>query len=56
MNFNLLDEEWIPVLRRDGRPDRLGIRAALTQASRIRQVAAPNPMDRIASETPNVTE
>jgi CRISPR system Cascade subunit CasA len=48
MNFNLLDEDWIPVLYRDGRWERIGIRKALKDAARIRQLAASNPMDRVA--------
>lgn len=47
-NFNLLEEDWIPVLRTNGKPDRVGIREALTTAGRIRQIAATNPMDRVA--------
>jgi CRISPR type I-E-associated protein CasA/Cse1 len=46
--YNLLEEEWIPALWVDGRYSRIGIMEALTQAGRIRQVAASNPMDRIA--------
>ena len=48
MNYNLLDEKWIPVLYRDGRWERVGIRKALEDAGRIRQIAASNPMDRVA--------
>jgi len=48
MNYNLLEEKWIPVLWRDGTASRVGIRDALTQAGRIRQCAASNPMDRVA--------
>ena len=48
MNYNLLDENWIPVLYRDGRWDRVGIHKALQDAGRIRQIAASNPMDRVA--------
>lgn len=47
-NFNLVDEGWIPVLWNDGRTSRVGIREAFTQAGRIRQIAAANPMDRFA--------
>ena len=47
-NFNLLDKEWIPVFYRDGTVKRVGIRRALEQAHRIRQIAASNPMDRLA--------
>lgn len=48
MNFNLLEEKWIPVLYRDGKWDRVGIRKALEDAGRIRQIVATNPMDRVA--------
>ncbi len=48
MIFNLLDEKWIPVLWNNGTVSRVGIRGALTQAHRIRQIAASNPMDRVA--------
>jgi len=48
MSFNLLIEPWIPVLYLDGRYRRVGIREALTQAGRIRQIAASNPMDNVA--------
>ncbi|MEW6034890.1 MAG: type I-E CRISPR-associated protein Cse1/CasA, partial [Chloroflexota bacterium] len=48
MSYNLLEEPWIPVLWSDGRLSHAGIKEALTQADRIRQVAASNPMDRVA--------
>lgn len=48
MTYNLIDEEWIPVLYHDGRFERIGIWRALTEAGRIRQIAASNPMDRLA--------
>ena len=47
-NYNLLVESWIPVLRTDGKYGRVGVREALTQAGRIRQIAASNPMDNVA--------
>ena len=47
-NYNLLVEQWIPVLMTDGKYGRVNIREALTQAGRIRQLAASNPMDRVA--------
>lgn len=47
-NYNLLEEKWIPVLFKDGETGRVGIVEALTQADRIRQIAASNPMDRVA--------
>ena len=46
--FNLIDEPWIPVIYADGRYQRVGIRTALEQAGGIRQIAASNPMDRVA--------
>lgn len=46
--FNLLESPWIPVLWRDGCVGRVGIRCALTEAGRIRQIAASNPMDNVA--------
>lgn len=46
--YNLLDKQWIPVLYRDGRYERVGIRTALEEAGQIRQIAASNPMDRVA--------
>jgi len=48
MSYNLLEEKWIPVLMNDGKVSRVGIKEALTQAGRIRQIAASNPMDRVA--------
>lgn len=47
-SFNLIDEKWIPVLYHDGAWERVGIRDALQNAGRIRQIAANNPMDRFA--------
>ena len=47
-NFNLLVEPWIPVLGNDGTTSRLGILEVLNQAHSIKQIAASNPMDRIA--------
>ncbi len=49
MDYNLLDEKWIPVLYRDGRWERVGIRKAIKDAAQIRQIAASNPMDRVAT-------
>jgi len=48
MNYNLLEQKWIPVLRKNGIADRVSIVEALTQAGQIRQIAASNPMDRVA--------
>ncbi len=47
-SFCLIDEPWIPILRLDGRFERVGIRVVLTEAARIRQLAATNPMDNVA--------
>ncbi|MCG6552882.1 MAG: type I-E CRISPR-associated protein Cse1/CasA [Candidatus Magnetominusculus sp. LBB02] len=47
-NYNLLNEQWIPVLYHDGTTKRVGICDALTEAHKIRQIAAVNPMDRAA--------
>ena len=46
--YNLLDEKWLPVLWADGTYNRVGIRKALAEAHRIKQIAASNPMDRLA--------
>ena len=48
MSFSLLEEGFIPVMWADGRAERVSIRAALTEAGRIRQIAASNPMDNVA--------
>ena len=40
MTYNLLDEQWIPVLYRNGDCERVGIRQALSGAGRIRRVVA----------------
>ena len=48
MGFNLLDEPWIPVLYRNGNWTRVGVVAALADAAEIREIAASNPMDRVA--------
>lgn len=43
MTFNLVDKKWIPVLYRDGRADRVGIREALADAS-IREIRDSSPL------------
>ncbi len=48
MQYNLLNEEWIPVLYHKGEWKRVGIIKALQEAGQIRQIAASNPMDRVA--------
>lgn len=46
--FNLVTSPWIPVLRRTGRFERIGILEVLTKSGSIRQIAASNPMDNVA--------
>lgn len=48
LEYNLIEKQWIPVLWTDGRVGRVGIREALTKSGQIRQIAASNPMDRVA--------
>jgi len=48
IHFNLIDEPWIPVLWRNGTTSRVGIKKALTEAGKIRQIAASNPMDNVS--------
>ena len=43
-NYNLLVEQWIPVLYRDGRWQRVGIRKALRDAGEIREVRDSSPL------------
>jgi len=47
-SYNLLDKDWIPALYRCGKWARVGIRKAFEHAGQIRQIAASNPMDRVA--------
>ncbi|MGB7581776.1 MAG: type I-E CRISPR-associated protein Cse1/CasA [Sedimentisphaerales bacterium] len=44
MNYNLLDEKWIPVLWTDGKFNHVGIKEALTQAGRIQEVRDSSPL------------
>jgi len=48
LSYNLLEEEWIPVLYTDGKFTHVGIKGAFREANRIRQIAASNPMDCVA--------
>lgn len=52
MNYNLIDESWIPVLWRDGRTDgqrdRVHIVRAFERANLIRQIAFASPLDLFA--------
>ncbi len=47
-DFNLQSGRWIPVLRANGKPERVGIRPALVKAGAILQLAASNPMENVA--------
>ncbi|MCC6240764.1 MAG: type I-E CRISPR-associated protein Cse1/CasA [Phycisphaerales bacterium] len=47
-SYNLLDEGWIPILYAGGEFQKVGIRSVLKNAGKIRQIAASNPMDRVA--------
>lgn len=46
--FNLVIAPWIPVLRSNGRAERVGIQTSLHESGQIRQIAATNPMDNVA--------
>ncbi|HEV2246966.1 MAG TPA: type I-E CRISPR-associated protein Cse1/CasA [Terriglobia bacterium] len=48
MSYNLLEEKWIPILRIDGSPDRVGIIEALTKANQIREIVLASPLDSFA--------
>ena len=47
-SFNLLDEEWIPIVCNDGMYRHQGILSVFQNAHLIREIASSNPMDRIA--------
>ncbi|MCX7048129.1 MAG: type I-E CRISPR-associated protein Cse1/CasA [Candidatus Sumerlaeota bacterium] len=47
-DYNLLDQAWMPVIYHDGTVAKIGIQQAFENAADIRQIAAPNPMDRAA--------
>jgi len=48
MDYNLLDEEWIPVLYHDGGFRRVGAMKALEQAREIRCITLASPLDLFA--------
>lgn len=48
LSYNLIEEEWLPVIRRNGKPERVGIRTALVEAGRIREVRGASPLDTVA--------
>ncbi len=45
MNYNLLEERWIPVLMRDGKYRRAGAIEALERATEIRCITLASPLD-----------
>jgi len=45
VNYNLLDEKWIPVLWTDGKFTHVNIKDALTKAGEIQCIAAASPLD-----------
>lgn len=48
-SFNLLDEGWIPCVRRDGwRTEHLGIRDTLLRAHEFREICDPSPLVTVA--------
>ncbi|MDR3675226.1 MAG: type I-E CRISPR-associated protein Cse1/CasA, partial [Acidobacteriota bacterium] len=48
MEYNLLEEKWIPVLWKDGKSNRVGIIEALECAGGIRCIALSSPLDLFA--------
>ena len=48
MNYNLLQERWIPVLRINGEVDCVSIIEVLTQAGDIRFITLASPLDLFA--------
>lgn len=48
MTYDLLEEPWIPLVYGDGEVRRAGVLQALRDAGKVRQVAASNPLDRVA--------
>ncbi len=48
MNYNLLEEKWIPVLWKDGKTGRAGVIEALEHASEIRCITLSSPLDLFA--------
>ncbi|MDD3732974.1 MAG: type I-E CRISPR-associated protein Cse1/CasA, partial [candidate division Zixibacteria bacterium] len=48
MNYNLLEEKWIPILWKEGKTGRVGVITALEQASEIRCITLASPLDLFA--------
>lgn len=46
--FNLVERSWIPIVRMNGRPDRVGLLESLADSTAIREIAAGNPIDNVA--------
>ena len=44
-SFNVLDEAWIPVVRRDGGREWLGIRETLRRAPELKEISAASPLE-----------
>lgn len=49
MNYNLLEDEWIPVLWKDGKTGRVGTIKALEYAGEIQCITLANPLDLFAA-------
>lgn len=43
-SFNVLKDPWIPVIRKDGVPDELGIQPCLEQAHELKEIRDPAPI------------
>lgn len=48
-SFNLIDDAWLPVRYADGREDQVGLRVALGEAPRIRDLAITFPLEYVAT-------
>lgn len=43
-HFDLLEERWIPCIRRDGRPDEMGLLGVLAQAHELLELSGESPL------------
>jgi len=48
ISFNLIDECWIPCLRKDGTRDELSLRDTLAQAHQLREICGDTPLETAA--------
>jgi CRISPR system Cascade subunit CasA len=48
LSFSLLTEPWIPVIRQDQSPDKVGLRQALLEAHAIHSIHDPSPLVTVA--------